>query len=177
MTARTAQVGVLEDRMFLARSHLEIRNIRSAIERVSKLSDNIVGLGRFGIGLDGILAWIPGVGTVYSIGAGALLVIQGLRARVPVTAMLQVITLLTLRTIFTSGGELASVVAMLPITVPVELAVDFFRAHKWSADILLKAIDNTVYVEGAKHVSNPGYDEVREQVRSGAEKRRVVVLG
>jgi len=163
--------------MFLARSHREIGNIRTAIERVSKLSDNIVGLGRFGIGLDGILAWVPGVGTVYSIGAGGLLVIQGMRARVPLAALIQVLFLLTLRTILTSGGELASVVAMLPITVPVELAVDFFRAHKWSADILLKAIDDTVYVEGAKHPSNPAYDEIREQVRSGAEKRRVVFLG
>jgi hypothetical protein len=163
--------------MFLARSHIEIGNLRSAIERVSKLSDNIVGFGRFGIGLDGILAWVPGVGTAYSIGAGALLVIQGLRARVPFTALAQVVTLLTLRTIVTTGGEVASVLTLLPITVPAELAVDFFRAHKWSADILLKAIDETVYVEGAKHPSNPAYAEIREQVRSGAEKRRVVFLG
>jgi len=163
--------------MFLARSHREISNLRSSIERISKLSDNIVGIGRFGIGLDGILAWVPGVGTVYSIGAGAFLVIQGLRARAPISAMLQVITLLTLRTIVTTGGEVASILTLLPITVPAELAVDFFRAHKWSADILVKAIDDTVYVEGAKHASNPAYDEIRAQVRSGAEKRRVVFLG
>jgi len=160
-----------------ARTHFEISRIRAAIERVGTLSDNVVGIGPLKIGLDGILAWIPGVGTVYSLGAAGLLVIQGARARVPAGAMLQVITLLGIRTLVTSSGEAAAMLTMLPITIPTELAVDFFRAHKWSADILLKAIDNTVYVEGRKHPSNPNYAEIKEQVRSGAERRRVVFLG
>jgi len=160
-----------------ARTHFEISRIRAAIERVGTLSDNVVGIGPLKIGLDGILAWIPGVGTVYSLGAAGLLVIQGARARVPAGAMLQVITLLGIRTLVTSSGEAAAMLTMLPITIPTELAVDFFRAHKWSADILLKAIDNTVYVEGRKHPSNPNYAEIKEHVRSGAERRRVVFLG
>ena len=160
-----------------ARTHFEISRIRAAIERVGTLSDNVVGIGPLKIGLDGILAWIPGVGTVYSLGAAGLLVIQGARARVPAGAMLQVITLLGIRTLVTSSGEAAAMLTMLPITIPTELAVDFFRAHKWSADILLKAIDNTVYVEGRKHPSNPNSAEIKEHVRSGAERRRVVFLG
>jgi hypothetical protein len=163
--------------MFLARSHIDIANLRSSIERVSKLSDNIVGFGRFGIGLDGILAWVPGVGTVYSLGAGTLLAIQGVRARVPLTALVQVVTLLTLRTLVTGTGEAASVLTLLPITIPAELAVDLFRAHKWSADILIKAIDDTIYVEGARHPSNPAYAEIQEQAGSGRLRRRTVFLG
>ncbi len=160
-----------------ARTHFDISRIRSAIERIGSLSDNVIGLGPLKIGLDGILAWIPGVGTIYSLGAAALLILQGLRARAPASAMLQILVLLGLRTLVTSGGEAAAVLTMLPITIPAELAVDLFRAHKWSADILLKAIDNTVYVEGRKHPSNPNYAEIKEQVRSGAERRRVVFLG
>jgi len=160
-----------------ARTLFEISNIRAAIARVGSLSDSIIGVGPLKIGLDGILAWIPGVGTVYSLGAAGLLIIQGMRARVPVGALLQVIILLGVRTLVTTSGEAAAMLTMLPVTIPAELAVDFFRAHKWSADILLKAIDNTVYVEGRRHPSNPNYAEIKEQVRSGAERRRVVFLG
>jgi len=160
-----------------ARTLFEINNIRAAIARVGSLSDSIVGVGPFKIGLDGILAWVPGVGTIYSLGAAGLLLIQGMRARVPFGALLQVTILLGIRTLVTTTGEAAAVLTMLPITIPTELAVDFFRAHKWSADILLKAIDNTVYVEGRRHRSNPNYADIKEQVRSGAERRRVVFLG
>ena len=160
-----------------ARTYLDISTVRASIERVGKVSDNVIGLGPLKVGLDGILAWIPGVGTVYSVGAALLLITQGLRARVPISALIKVITLLGLRTAVTTTGEAASVMTLLPITIPAELAVDFFRAHKWSADILLKAIDNTVYVEGRKHPSNPHFTEINAQVRSGAEKRRVVFLG
>jgi len=160
-----------------ARTLFEISNIRAAIARVGSLSDSIIGVGPLKIGLDGILAWIPGVGTVYSLGAAGLLIIQGMRARVPVGALLQVIILLGVRTLVTTSGEAAAMLTMLPVTIPAELAVDFFRAHKWSADILLKAIDNTVYVEGRRHPSNPNYADIKEQVRSGAERRRVVFLG
>jgi hypothetical protein len=163
--------------MFKARRYSEIEKIRSAVERVGKISDGVIGVGPLKIGLDGILAWVPGVGSVYSIGAGLLLLTQGWRAHVPMSGMMSIITLLTVRTAVTAGGEAASVLTLLPITIPAELAVDFFRAHKWSADIILKAIDNTVYVEGRKHPSNPDYAEIRERVRSGAEKRRVVFLG
>jgi len=160
-----------------ARTHFEISKIRAAIERIGALSDSVIGVGPLKIGLDGILAWVPGVGTVYSLGAAGLLVIQGWRARVPATALIQIITLLGVRTAVTTSGEVAAALTLLPITIPTELAVDFFRAHKWSADILLKAIDNTVYVEGRRHSSNPNYADIKEQVRSGAEKRRVVFLG
>ena len=51
-----------------------------AAERIKRLSDRLVGVGPFGLGLDGILAWAPVAGTVYSVGAGALLVAAGFHA-------------------------------------------------------------------------------------------------
>jgi hypothetical protein len=51
---------------------------RSA-ERIKRLSDRLVGVGPLGVGLDGVLAWIPGAGTLYSIGAGGLLIYEGVR--------------------------------------------------------------------------------------------------
>ena len=50
-----------------------------AAERIKRLSDRLVGVGPFGLGLDGILAWVPVAGTVYSVGAGAMLVAAGFR--------------------------------------------------------------------------------------------------
>jgi len=49
-------------------------------ERVKRLSDRLVGVGPVGIGLDGILAWVPVAGTAYSLGAGGLLLAHGVSA-------------------------------------------------------------------------------------------------
>ena len=49
-------------------------------ERIKRLSDRLVGIGPFGVGLDGVLAWAPGAGTIYSLGAGGLLLYEGMRA-------------------------------------------------------------------------------------------------
>lgn len=49
-------------------------------ERVKRLSDRLIGVGPFGIGLDGVLAWVPVAGTAYSLGAGGLLMAQGFAA-------------------------------------------------------------------------------------------------
>ena len=51
-----------------------------AAERIKRLSDRLVGIGPVGIGLDGVLAWVPVAGTAYSLGAGGLLLYQGVVA-------------------------------------------------------------------------------------------------
>ena len=57
----------------MARSIRDIEKIWSNVEGVRKLSDRAVGVGPFGIGMDGLLTWIPWVGDVYTVGAGGWL--------------------------------------------------------------------------------------------------------
>lgn len=51
-----------------------------AAETIKRLSDRLIGFGPLGIGLDGVLAWIPGVGPIYGLGAGGLMIALGARA-------------------------------------------------------------------------------------------------
>jgi hypothetical protein len=101
---------------------------RSA-ERIKRLSDRLVGVGPVGLGLDGILAWVPVAGTVYSLGAGGLLLIEGMRGGA---------SLLTL-------GRMAAYLAVdsASSTVPVAgWAVDtLFPGHLMAAKALQKDIE------------------------------------
>lgn len=63
---------------------------RSA-ERIKRLSDRLVGIGPFGIGLDAVIDWIPGLGPIYSAGAGALLVGHALSARASAATILRMV--------------------------------------------------------------------------------------
>jgi hypothetical protein len=40
----------------------------------------VVGVGPVGLGLDGVLAWVPGAGTAYSVGAAGLLIHAAIQA-------------------------------------------------------------------------------------------------
>lgn len=51
------------------------------VERIRKLSDRVIGVGPWGLGLDGVLAWAPIAGTVYSVGAGGLLLYEAVQAK------------------------------------------------------------------------------------------------
>lgn len=151
--------------MIFARNAIEAHNARTAIERLGRLCDNIVGVGPFGIGLDGMLTWIPVVGALYSLGAGAALIGLGVRARAPLITLAQVATIVLIR----SG------VGEAPIAG--QIIVDLFRGHKWAADLLVRAIDQTLYVDAPADPSHPAYASIEAAVRSGQEKRRVVFLG
>lgn len=107
----------------------ELKSIRDSVAWIGGLSDSLVKIGPFSIGLDGVLAWLPGVGEVYSAGAAAFLLIQGVRAGVSPMVLLASAGMLALRT----GVD----------TVPLAgaLAADLFTAHKWSARMIVRAID------------------------------------
>jgi hypothetical protein len=60
------------------RAHRAWRNA----QRIKNLSDNLIRIGPWGIGLDGVLAWVPGAGTIYSVGTGGLLLYEGVKAQV-----------------------------------------------------------------------------------------------
>jgi hypothetical protein len=49
-------------------------------ERIKRLSDRIIGVGPWGLGVDGVLAWVPAAGTVYSVGAAGLLLYEAIEA-------------------------------------------------------------------------------------------------
>src|SRR5258708_24565591 len=59
------------------RAHRAWRNA----ERIKKLSDNVIKIGPWGRGLDGVLAWVPVAGTLYSLGSGGLLLYEGVQAQ------------------------------------------------------------------------------------------------
>jgi hypothetical protein len=104
-------------------------DVHRQVDRMRKMSDRLVGIGPFGIGLDGVLAWVPVAGTVYSAGAGAWLLGQAFRSGA-------------------SAGTIARMLAYLGIdtatsTVPlVGSAVDFlFPGHLMAARALMKDIE------------------------------------
>jgi hypothetical protein len=57
----------------------EMLAIHRKVARLRRYSDRLIGIGPFGVGLDGVLAWIPGIGTAYSAGAAAWLFIQAFK--------------------------------------------------------------------------------------------------
>jgi len=59
---------------------------RSA-ERIKRVSDKLIGIGPFGLGLDGLLAWIPGANVAYSVGAGAVLFYEATAAQASVATL------------------------------------------------------------------------------------------
>jgi hypothetical protein len=159
--------------MLFVRTHQEVVNARRAIERIGGLSDNIIHIGPFGLGIDGVLAWVPGLGELYSLAAGGMLILLGFRARVPLSALVQVFMAVGLRS---AAGVPAA--ALLGPLYPISGAVvDLFRAHKWSADMLARTIDETLYVEGGRHElqNDPGLAE--EVALARAEGDRIVFLG
>jgi len=111
------------------RSDAELRQIRDSVAWVGRLSDSLVKVGPFSLGVDGVLSWIPGVGEIYSTLAGVFIVVQGARAGVPVPTLVTATALLSCRTL----------VSGLPIAGAA--FADVFTAHRWAAAMIVKAID------------------------------------
>jgi hypothetical protein len=120
----------------MTRTESELRSIRNSVDFVGRLSDNIVRFGPFSLGVDGVLSWIPGLGEVYSMGAGAFILVQGARAGVPATVLASAALILGVRTF----GD------ALPFAGP--LFADLFTAHKWAARMVVEAIDKRLGAEG-----------------------------
>ena len=114
-----------------ALSH-DLHSIHRSVTWVGGLSDSLVKLGPFSIGVDGVLAWIPFVGETYSTAAAIFLLVQGVRARVPVSILLSAAALMGSRT----------VISAVPLAGPA--AADLMMAHKWSARMIGKAIERRI---------------------------------
>ena len=50
-------------------------------ERFKKLTDRVIGIGPFGIGLDGLVSFIPVVNTAFSVIAGVWIMLQAVQAK------------------------------------------------------------------------------------------------
>lgn len=101
---------------------------RSA-ERIKRLSDRLIGIGPFGIGLDGALAWIPGANVLYSAGAGGLLLFEAVKAGA------------SKRTLATMGLYLVADAATSEIPVAGWAVDTFFQGHLMAAKCLQKDIE------------------------------------
>ena len=113
----------------MPKTEVELRAIRDSVQKVGRLSDNIFRFGPIRMGLDGVAAWIPGVGELYSTAAGAFIIVQGVRTGVPATILVGAGLLLWARTLVTA----------VPLAGP--LAADLFTAHRWAAALVTRAID------------------------------------
>lgn len=122
----------------------ELDAIRASVAWVGGLSDSLVRIGPFSLGLDGILAWVPGVGELYSTGAAAFLLIQGLRARAPLPVLGACAVLMATRT------------AVDAVPLAGAVAADLFTAHKWSARMIVRAIDRKLGRETAEAEARAG---------------------
>lgn len=112
-----------------ARSPDELARMRDSVAIVGRLSDSLVRFGPFRLGVDGALSWIPGLGEAYSMIAGAFIIIQGLRAGVPLHILAFCVLLMASRT----------TISAIPLAGP--MAADLFTAHRWSARLIARAID------------------------------------
>lgn len=112
-----------------ARAPDEVARIRDSVAIVGRLSDSLVSFGPFRLGLDGVLSWVPGLGETYSLLAGAFIIIQGFRAGAPLHILLICAGLMMSRT----------TISAIPLAGP--MAADLFTAHRWSARLVVRAID------------------------------------
>jgi len=111
------------------RQEPDLHAIRRSLEIIGRLSDGIIQIGPFGFGLEALFDWIPGVGEVYGVGAAAFIIVQGVRARVPVPTLVLAGALMSARTL----------ISAVPLAGP--LAADILTLHRYSANLLIAAID------------------------------------
>ena len=157
-----------------ARTHRDLQGLRRSVERTQKLSDSVIKLGPFSLGMDGVLGWVPGLGFAYSVGAGGFLIVQAVRARARPATLLKMIGFLTAD----------SLTDAIPIPLAPAVADMVFTGHKWAADALLKHLDETLYYEGSKHdaEADPAFRQHLQDLagrrRSGAplKAKRIVYL-
>ncbi len=122
----------------MARTRGDIEKIRGRVDRIKRLSDRVVGVGPFGVGLDGVMAWIPVAGPVYSAGAAAYMFWNAFEAKAPPKVLARMAGYLLLDTASSGVWGIGS-------------AVDFFfPGHLMAGKALLKHIDAGHYVEASE---------------------------
>lgn len=98
-------------------------------ERIRRLSDRVVAVGPLGLGLDGVLAWIPGANVAYAVGAGGLLLYSGVQAGVSAATLARM------------GFYLAADSALSSVPVAGWAVDTFFPGHLLAAKALQRDIE------------------------------------
>ncbi len=138
----------------MTKSDAELLSIRDSVALVGRLSDSLVRIGPFSLGIDGVLSWVPGLGDIYSTLAGGFIVVQGARAGVPGSVLGGAALLIGCRT----------VVGAVPIAGSA--FADFFTAHKWAAAMIVRSIDQRLGITDAAAQSVAG-DPARQSSARG----------
>ena len=112
-----------------SRKHRAHKAWRSA-ETIKRLSDRLIGIGPFGLGLDGVLSWVPVVGPVYSLAAGGLLIYHGLAAGASLATLARMLAYVAMDTATDAVPFAGSVVDTL------------FPGHLMAAKALQKDIES-----------------------------------
>lgn len=117
-------------------------------ETIKKLSDRVIGIGPFGVGLDGILAWIPGAGLIYSGGAAVYLLFLAVQSGASFTSIAKM------------AGFLGIDVLMSGVPLPIvpDIADMLWQGHLMAANSLQKDIE-------ARHGIPPSHIERVEKER------------
>lgn len=148
------------------RSIRDIENIWSNVEGVKKLSDRVIGIGPFGLGLDAMLTWVPVVGTVYTVGTGGWLMLQAVRAKA------------TPATLARMGAYMAIDTATGTVPLAGDIVDTFFPGQLMAARALQKHIESTHWVEDTEaNARASGDHEMHEaRVQNDLTLKRIVYL-
>ena len=150
----------------------DIEKIWTNVEGIKKLSDRVIGIGPFGVGMDGLLTWVPLVGSAYTIGAAGWLMIQAVRARAAPGTLVRMAGYLGLDSVTTAVGE-------VPFLDFVPNVVDvLFPGHLMAAKALQKDIQTTHWVEANEREARASGEHDRHvaKVKSDPNLRRIVYL-
>lgn len=144
----------------------DIEKIWANVEGVRKLSDRVVGVGPIGLGLDGLLTWIPLVGDAYTIGAGGWLLVQAVRAKADAATLAKM------------GGYLALDTATAAVPFAGAAVDTLFPAHAIAARTLQKHIETTHWVEAneAEAKASGAHERHLEDMRRDPKLKRMIYL-
>lgn len=144
----------------------DIEKIWSNVEGIKKLSDRVVGIGPFGVGMDGLLTWVPIVGTAYTVGAAGWLLYQARQAQASTMTIAKMV------------GYLAFDTATGAVPIAGDVVDTLFPGHLMAARALQKEIESTHWVEAneAEAKASGEHDRHLETVRTNEKLKRVVYL-
>ena len=148
------------------RSIRDIENIWSNVEGVKKLSDRVIGIGPFGMGLDAMLTWVPVVGTAYTVGTGGWLMLKAVRAKA------------TPATLARMGAYMAIDTATGTVPIAGDIVDTFFPGQLMAARALQKHIESTHWVEDTEANARATGDHEMHEARVQNDKtlKRIIYL-